>query len=79
MSLRSYLWLRAQVCLSRARVTRDPVLKELYEDMAVDFAHNAARERDLDSLKTSDWEKMAGISHRPSSPAVRRLTLGSDE
>ena len=55
MSKRSYLWRQAQVCLSRARVTADPLLKELYEDMAVEFAHNAARERDLDSFKTSDW------------------------
>ena len=38
--------------MSRARVTADPLLKELYEDMAVEFAHNAARERDLDSFKT---------------------------
>ena len=48
MSKRSYLWRQAQICLSRARVTGDPILKELYEDMAVDFAHNAAREQDLE-------------------------------
>jgi hypothetical protein len=56
MSKRSYLWRQAQVCLLRARVTADPLLKELYEDMAVGFAHNAAREWELDSFNTSDWE-----------------------
>jgi len=48
MSKRSYLWRQAQICLSRARATGDPILKELYEDMAVDFAHNAAHEQDLE-------------------------------
>ena len=48
MSKRSYLWRQAQICLSRARVTGDPILKVLYEDMAVDFAHNAAHEQDLE-------------------------------
>ena len=33
MSKRSYLWRQAQICLSRARATGDPSLKELYEDM----------------------------------------------
>ena len=50
MSKRSYLWHQAEVCLSRARTSGDPVLKELYEDMAVDFAHDAAREQHLDSV-----------------------------
>jgi hypothetical protein len=36
-SERSYLWRQAQICLSRARATGDPILKELYEDMAVEF------------------------------------------
>jgi hypothetical protein len=56
MSKRSDLWRQAQVCLSLARVAGDPVLKELYEDMAVEFAHTAAREPDLDSVETSDTE-----------------------
>ena len=64
MSKRSYLWRQAQVCLSRAQVTGDPVLKELYEDMAVDFAHNAAREQDLDSVKTSDRESGGNRPHK---------------
>ena len=50
MSKRSYLWHQAEVCLSRARTSGDPVLKELYEDMAVDFAHDAARDQNLDSV-----------------------------
>jgi broad specificity phosphatase PhoE len=64
MSKRSYLWRQAQACLSRARVTADPLLKELYEDMAVEFARNAARERDLDSFKTSDWESDGDRPHK---------------
>jgi hypothetical protein len=36
---------------SLARATDDPVLKEPYEDLAVDFAQNAQRQRDLDSDK----------------------------
>ena len=51
---RSYLWHQAQVCMSLARATDDPVLKARYQDLAVDFAQNAEREPDLDSDKTSD-------------------------
>jgi len=51
---RSYLWHQAQVCMSLARATNDPVLKERYEDLAVDFAQNAEREPDLESDKSSD-------------------------
>ena len=40
--------------MSLARATNDPVLKERYEDLAVDFAQNAERELDLDSDKPSD-------------------------
>jgi hypothetical protein len=50
----SYFWHQAQVCMSLARVTNDPVLKERYEDLALDFAQKAERERDLDSVKPSD-------------------------
>ena len=42
--------------MSLARATDDPMLKERYEDLAVDFAQNAERERDLDSDKPSDSE-----------------------
>lgn len=52
MSKRSYYWRQAQVCMSLARVTDDPFLKERYEDLAVDFAQNAERER----LESSDLE-----------------------
>jgi hypothetical protein len=38
--------------MSLARITDDPALKERYEDLAVDFAQNAERER----LETSDVE-----------------------
>ena len=53
---RSHLWHQAQVCMSLARATNDPVLKERYEDLAVDLARNASREQDLDSTKISDPE-----------------------
>jgi hypothetical protein len=40
--------------MSLARVTDDPVLKEQYEDLAVNFARNAGREQDdLDGKQTS--------------------------
>jgi hypothetical protein len=39
--------------MSLARVTDDPVLKEQYQDLAVNFARNAGRERDLDGKQTS--------------------------
>ena len=42
--------------MSLARATDDPVLKEQYEDLAVNFARNAGRERDLDSVPTSYTE-----------------------
>jgi hypothetical protein len=43
--------------MSLARVTDDPVLKEQYEDLAVDFAQNAERERDdFGDAKASDFE-----------------------
>jgi hypothetical protein len=64
MSRRSHLWCQAQICLSRARLTGDPVLKELYEDMAVDFAHNAAREQDADNLRASDLENDGNRLHK---------------
>jgi hypothetical protein len=50
---RSYFWHQAQVCMSLARVTDDPFLKEQYQDLAVNFARNAGRERDLDGKQTS--------------------------
>ena len=43
-------------CVCRARVSGDPVLKELYEDMAAEFAHDTAGEQNLDSLKNSELE-----------------------
>jgi hypothetical protein len=64
MSKRSYLWRQAEVCLSRARVSGDPVLKELYEDMAVDFAHDAAREQNLDSVRNLERESRENPPHK---------------
>jgi hypothetical protein len=48
MSKRSDMWRQAQVCMSLARSTDDPFLKERYEDLAVDLARNAERERNLE-------------------------------
>jgi hypothetical protein len=56
MSKRSDLWHQAQNCLSLARATADPALKELYEDMALEFAHTAARDRDTENVKTLDTQ-----------------------
>ena len=64
MSKRSYLWRQAEECLSRARVSGDPVLKELYEDMAAEFAHDAARQRTLDSLENSEIESRENPAHK---------------
>jgi hypothetical protein len=47
MSTLSDLWRQAQVCMSLARATDDPVLKERYEDLAVDLIRNAEPERGL--------------------------------
>jgi hypothetical protein len=59
MSKRSDLWRQAQVCLSLARLTDDPALKELYEDMAVEFAHTAARQPDFDNVKEGGLRRAA--------------------
>jgi hypothetical protein len=48
MSKRSDMWRQAQVCMSLARATNDPLLKERFEDLAVDLARNAERERTLE-------------------------------
>jgi hypothetical protein len=53
-SKRLYLWHQAQVCMSLARVTEDPILKERYEDLALGFAQNAEREPDRE---ISDLER----------------------
>jgi len=37
MSLLSYNWHQAQVCMSLARATDDPGLKKRYENLALDF------------------------------------------
>ena len=50
--------------MSRARVSGDPVLKELYEDLAAEFAHDAACEQNLDSLKNSELESRENPAHK---------------
>jgi hypothetical protein len=48
MSKRSDMWSQAQVCMSLARATNDPLFKERYEELAVDLARNAELERALE-------------------------------
>jgi hypothetical protein len=45
---RSYLWRQAQVCMSLARASGDPLQRRRYEDLALEFAQSAVGERDLD-------------------------------
>ena len=39
MAKHSDFWRQARVCMSLARACKDPVLKERYEDLALDFAN----------------------------------------
>jgi hypothetical protein len=48
MVRRSYFWHQAQVCMALARGCDDPILKQRYEDWALEFAQNAGSEHDLD-------------------------------
>jgi hypothetical protein len=66
MSKRSDMWRQAQVCMSLARTTDDPFLKERYEDLAVDLARNAEHERTLDISN-----RLLEVSHK-SPPRYRR-------
>jgi hypothetical protein len=53
VSKRSYFWHQAQVCMSLARASDDPALKQRYQDLALEFAQNAGGERDFDILLPS--------------------------
>jgi hypothetical protein len=44
----SFFWHQARVCMSLARGTDDPSLKQRYENLALEFAQDAGGERDLD-------------------------------
>src|SRR5215467_1738683 len=76
MLQRSYFWHQAQVCMSLARVTDDPVLKEQYEDLAVNFVQNAGRERDLDGKQTSALGRTKEIDW-PRAPAAVLLSASA--
>jgi len=41
-------WRQARVCMSLARATADPVLKQRYEVLALEFAEKLGGEQDLD-------------------------------
>jgi hypothetical protein len=78
MSKRSYLWRQAEVCLSRARVSGDPVLKELYEDLAAEFAHDALVSKTLTALKIWKLESRENPAHKQDllGPTHRGLEAG---
>jgi len=48
MSMRSYFWHQAQLCMALARGANDPVLKQRYEDLPLALAQSAGSEGDLD-------------------------------
>jgi hypothetical protein len=47
MPQRLYFLQQAQVCISLARSTNDPILKERLEDLALNFVQHVSGERDL--------------------------------
>jgi hypothetical protein len=70
MLRRSYFWHQAQVCMTLARGCDDPILKQRYEDWALEFGQNAGSERDLDlavpplsALKFRNPDSGDGNSH----------------
>ena len=69
MSKRSDMWRQAQVCMSLARATNDPLLKERYEELAVDLARNAERERALEIVNRLE----AAAPVHPDTDPVDRL------
>lgn len=46
---RSYFWRQAQVCMSLARATDDPVHKQRYQDLALELVLRANDERGLET------------------------------
>ena len=65
MSKRSDMWRQAQVCMSLARATNDPLVKERYEDLAVDLARNAERERTLEIVNRLEAGRTSPPRYRP--------------
>ena len=65
MSNRSDMWRQAQVCMSLARATNDPLLKERYEDLAVDLTRNAERERTLEIVNRLEAGRTSPLRYRP--------------
>ena len=65
MSKRSDMWRQAQVRMSLARATNDPLLKERYEDLAVDLARNAEREPALEILNRLEAGRTSPPRYRP--------------
>jgi hypothetical protein len=61
MSKRSDMWRQAQVRMSLARATNDPLLKERYEDLA----WNAERERALEILNRLEAGRTSPPRYRP--------------
>jgi hypothetical protein len=65
MSKRSDMWRQAQVCMSLARAANDPLLKERFEDLAVDLARNAERERALEIVNRLEAGRTSPPRYRP--------------
>jgi hypothetical protein len=65
MSKRSDMRRQAQVCMSLARATNDPLLKERFEDLAVDLARNAERERTLEIVNRLEAGRTSPPRYRP--------------
>lgn len=65
MSKRSDMWRQARVCMSLARAINDPLLKERYEDLAVDLARNAEREPALEILNRLEAGRTSPPRYRP--------------
>ena len=47
---RSYFWRQAQVCMSLARATDDPMHKQRYQDLALELILKANDERGLNTI-----------------------------
>ena len=65
-------WRQAQVCMTLARASDDPALKQYYEDLALKFAQKATDEHDPDPMAATpidtDANKPGAIYPRFVSP-----------
>jgi len=59
-------WRQARVCMTLARASDDPALKQYYEELALKFAQNAANEHDPDDIpsRVSPTQADSGNTNR---------------